>query len=394
MVLPLIILILGGLGHAVLWAALVNRVHSFGIERRWVDLMTLLCGVALVSIAILVGVVLFLTPDGAKYQWARNVAWVYLAGCSVMCIVAAFQRLRFAYHSERYGALVKNHTSRIDLRKETSAPLAAPGFARWLTRLPGNEVFEVCLQEKQIAIPRLTCPHAGLRIAHLADFHMSGRITKPYFERIVKHVNRSEPDLIAITGDLVERNSCLAWIPDTFARLRAPGGVYYVLGNHDRHVDESQLHKRLAESGLIYLGGTWREVIIRNMPVILAGNELPWYTPAADLSDCPPHDAAGLPLRILLAHSPDQFEWAKKNDSDLMLAGHNHGGQIRLPILGAILAPSKHGVRYAAGTFRSGNTVMHVSRGTACLTPVRYNCPAEIAILNLISAPEADTAPH
>ena len=70
-----------------------------------------------------------------------------------------------------------------------------------------------------------------------------------------------------------------------------------------------------------------------------------------------------------------------------MLAGHNHGGQVRLPFVGAILAPSRHGVRYAAGAFRSGNTVMHVSRGTSCLTPLRYNCPPEIALLILRRVP-------
>jgi predicted MPP superfamily phosphohydrolase len=212
---------------------------------------------------------------------------------------------------------------------------------------------------------------------------MSGRITKAYFEQVVEQVNRCEPDMVAITGDLVERNACLSWIPDTFGRLRAAGGVYYVLGNHDRHVDVARLHGMMADAGVVHLGGTWRQTTVRGVSVVLAGNELPWYPPAADLSDCPPHDGDGLPVRIVLAHSPDQFGWAQKHEVDLILAGHNHGGQVNLPLVGAILAPSKHGVRYASGAFRAESTVMHVSRGTACLTPVRYNCPAEIAILVL-----------
>ena len=383
--LSLLILFFGAIGHAVLWTMLVNRVHAFGIDRRWIDLATMLCAVAMVAIAAVIAIVLFMTSAASGLEWARNAAWFYLAGCTLVCVFTAVQRIRFAYHPERCGVL-KNHTKRVDLERETETPLAAPGVAGWLSRLPGNQVFEVYVQEKHLEVPRLAPNHAGLRIAHISDFHMSGRITKAYFERIADHVNRCEPDLIAITGDLVEHNRCLDWIPDTFGRLRAPGGVYYVLGNHDRHVDESLLHERLAESGLVYLGGKWRQVTIRGTPTVLAGNELPWYTPAANLHDCPPHEAAGLPLRILLAHSPDQFAWAQENDIDLMLAGHNHGGQICLPWLGPIVAPSKHGVRYAAGTFRAGNTVMHVSRGTACLTPVRYNCPAEIAILKLSGA--------
>jgi predicted MPP superfamily phosphohydrolase len=301
----------------------------------------------------------------------------------MLCIVAIVQRWWLAFHPERRGILAENHTTTIDLRREAPCALAAPGVADWLSRLPGNQVFQLCIQEKQLPVPRLSSQHAGLRIAHISDLHMCGRITKAYFERVVEHVNQCEPDIVAITGDLVERNACLDWIPDTFGRLRAPGGVYYVLGNHDKHVDEERLHSMLQDAGLIYIGGAWRQTTVRGTPLVLAGNELPWYPPAADLSDCPSQDGAGLPVRIVLAHSPDQFAWARGHEVDLILAGHNHGGQVNLPLLGAVLAPSKHGVRYAAGAFRAEKTVMHVSRGTACLTPVRYNCPAEIAILVL-----------
>jgi predicted MPP superfamily phosphohydrolase len=128
------------------------------------------------------------------------------------------------------------------------------------------------------------------------------------------------------------------------------------------------------------------QATVQNTPLVLAGNEVPWYRPAADLRDSPAHDASGLPLRIVLAHSPDQFDWASANDVDLMLAGHLHGGQVRLPLLGAITSPSLHGVRYASGTFRSGNTVLHVSRGVSSLSPLRWNCPPEIALLTLRSA--------
>jgi len=383
MMLLLLGLVLGGIGHAVVWTALVNRIHGLGLERRWIDLLTILCGVALVAIPIAIAAALFAFADSPAVRVGRGAAWLYLAASSVACVAALLQRLRFAWHPERYGTLIGNHTTHINLRNETRAPLAAPGISDWLSRLPGNQVFEVRLQEKHLALPRLTAQHEGLRLAHLSDLHMSGRITKVYFERIVEHVNRCEPDLVAITGDLVERDACLDWIPDTLGRLRARAGVYYVLGNHDRHVEESRIHAALADAGLIYLGGQWRQITIGGTPVILAGNEMPWYGPAADLSGCPARDSAGLPLRIVLAHSPDQFGWAQEHDVDLMLAGHNHGGQVRFPILGPVLAPSLHGVRYAAGAFRAGNTVMHVSRGTACLTPVRYNCPAEIALLVL-----------
>jgi predicted MPP superfamily phosphohydrolase len=84
-----------------------------------------------------------------------------------------------------------------------------------------------------------------------------------------------------------------------------------------------------------------------------------------------------------LSHSPDQIHWAREHRFDLMLAGHTHGGQIRIPGLGTVIAPSKYGAKYASGAFYVPPTVLHVSRGVAGLTPVRWNCPPEIAKLVL-----------
>jgi predicted MPP superfamily phosphohydrolase len=82
---------------------------------------------------------------------------------------------------------------------------------------------------------------------------------------------------------------------------------------------------------------------------------------------------------------PGQFAFARDNAFDLMLAGHTHGGQIRLPGLGALISPSWHGWHYASGVFHEPPTVMHVSRGISGKQPIRLNCPPEIAILMLTS---------
>jgi predicted MPP superfamily phosphohydrolase len=216
---------------------------------------------------------------------------------------------------------------------------------------------------------------------------MSGRITRRYFERVVEETNALNANIVAITGDIVERDPCIDWIPETLGRLRADSGVYYVLGNHDRQVNIERLKKVLADVGLMHLGAECCQLSIRGVPIVLGGNELPWFEPASNFDDVPRHDESGLPLRILLAHSPDEFKWAQAREVDLILAGHLHGGQVRLPLFGAILAPSRYGVRYAHGVFTAGNTVLHVSRGAGSLTPLRYNCPPEISLLTLISMP-------
>ncbi len=377
----LTLLAFGALGHAILWVALVNRLHAISIQRKLMHFLTGLCGLAvtLIPLAVAVGV---LRGDGIL----RNAAWSYVAVCAFICVLGLAHRLHLLLHPERSGTILSNHTSHYRAADRHDVPLAAPGIPAWLSRLPGNQVLNITVHEKQLAIPRLAAGHDGLRIVHLSDLHMSGRITKPYFESVVDEVNGTQPDVVAITGDLVERTHCIDWIPDTLGRLRAPGGVYYVLGNHDKKVDIDRLNRALANAGLIHVGGTCRQITVRDTPLVIAGNELPWFGPAADMTNCPAHDSNGLPLRIVLAHSPDRFDWAQAHDVDLILAGHNHGGQIRLPLLGAILSPSLHGVRYAAGAFRGGNTVLHVSRGTASLTPIRWNCPPEIAVLILRAA--------
>lgn len=390
MTVPLmILLLLGFVGHVVLWASVVCRVHGLAMRRRWVDLATLLCGAAMAVIPLAVGGIFWrLRQDEVTSGWriAAAVAWCYVLFGALYLVLSAARRWRLARHAERRGTLLANHTTHLDLHQLADAPLTAPGLSTWLCRLPGNQTLQVQFHEEQLRIPRLPAAGDGLRIVHLSDLHMSGRIAKRYFREVIERVNEWQADLVAVTGDLVENETCVDWIPDTLGRLRAPGGVYYVLGNHDRRVDQQRLHSVLAQTNMVHLGGTWRQVAVRDMPLVLAGNELPWYSRAADLTECPPSDDTGLPLRILLAHGPDQFAWAQQHNVDLMLAGHNHGGQVRLPLLGAILAPSKSGVRYASGVFQAGSTVMHVSRGMSSKAPIRWNCPPEASLLILRSA--------
>jgi uncharacterized protein len=387
MQIPLVmLLVLGAVGHVVFWVAIVNRLHGLGINRLAVNALTLLCAIALAAIPPLATVAVLpglLDREALVSEAVTSMMWTYLIGCTAVAIVATAQRAYWLFHAERRDLLLANHTTRIDFSAKPTAVLTAPGIPYLLSRLPGNEALTILVQEKRLAIPRWIAGAGRMRIAHLSDLHMSGRITRCYFERVVEEVNCCEPDLIALTGDLIERPMCLDWVPETLGRLRAPGGIYFVLGNHDRHAGAAQVIAALEAAGLMHLGGKWRRLCIGNTPLILAGNELPWFPPAADISDCPPRDANGLPLRIVLAHSPDQFRWAQANDVDLLLAGHVHGGQVCLPVLGPILAPSFHGVRYAGGMFRGRDTVLHVSRGTSSLTPLRWNCPPEIAILDL-----------
>jgi predicted MPP superfamily phosphohydrolase len=388
----IVLLLIAAAGHAVLWIALVNRLHGLAMKRTVMNALTALCGlaVALIPLVVAAALVLHWPPKhslGVERAGSANLAaWSYVALCAVIGIAAAAHRLWLWSHAERRGALISNHTERARLQPHNASSLLSPGVPALLGRLPGNQVVDLQVRVKQLAIPNLPPKLVGLRIAHLSDLHMSGRIAKSYFEQVAACVNESDPDLIAITGDIVERNACIDWIPDTLARLRAPGGVHYVLGNHDRKVDKRWLTIALAEAGLVHLGGQTRTVKLRNHDVLLAGNELPWHGRPPEVAEASDTHGPGHVLRVVLTHTPDQFGWAQANNFDLMMAGHTHGGQVCLPYRGAVLVPSLHGARYAEGVFRAGRTVMHVSRGTASLSPLRYNCPPEIAVLVLQSA--------
>jgi predicted MPP superfamily phosphohydrolase len=280
------------------------------------------------------------------------------------------------------AVLRSNHTATFDLRHELLGQLATKGLGHVYLRLPGNQSLTLAVHEKLLELPRLPPALDGLSIAHLSDLHFTGRVSKAYFEEVIRRTNELDCDLIALTGDLVDKTDCLAWVPDTLGKLRARHGVYFILGNHDLRTDHHRLRTMLTEAGATDLSGRWLAREIRGQRVILAGNELPWIQPAADMDSCRSEENPGC-FRLLLAHTPDQIGWARRHDFDLMLAGHTHGGQIRLPVVGPILAPSLYGVRYASGTFHLPPTVMHVSRGISGLQPIRWNCPPELARLVL-----------
>jgi len=256
----------------------------------------------------------------------------------------------------------------------------------FLVRLPGNQMLQLDVAEKAVQVPRLAEALDRLAIVHLSDFHFTGRVGRAYFEEVVRLANQLDPDLVAITGDLVDNSECIDWIPDTLGKLTSRHGTCFILGNHDLYVDTDRLRRTLSEAGLVDLGGRWIEMRVRGQPVILAGNELPWIPPAADLEHAPPHAPDGGPLRIVLAHTPDQLRWARARDVDLLLAGHTHGGQIRFPLVGPILSATRLGAGYSSGVFHVPPTILHVTRGVSGRFPVRLNCPPEIARLVLRTA--------
>jgi len=382
----LLLLLAALLGHAFVWVAMVNRVNAAAMPRWIVQLLTFIGGVALVCVplgfgwwTLRAGVDLF---GDFRLQLLPQSMLLYLGTCwAASVLTVGWWFWRYVLHQK--PAVLRYHRRRTVRLGAAASPECDRPAHHFLVHLPGNEILHLDMSERAIEVPRLSAALDGLSIVHLSDLHFTGRVAKVYFEEIVRHVNETDPDLVAITGDLIDDSELIDWMPDTLGRLRSRYGVYSVLGNHDRRVDVKRLRRTLEDSGVVDLGGRWRTVEIRGEQVILAGNELPWFAPAADMDACPPRSEDGRPLRIVLTHSPDQLAWAQAYDVDLLLAGHTHGGQIRIPLIGPILSPTREGVRYASGVFHAPPTIMHVTRGVSGELPIRLNCPPEMSHLVL-----------
>ena len=160
-------------------------------------------------------------------------------------------------------------------------------FAKLLDWFPGNEAATLAIDRKRLAVPRLPAELEGLTIAHISDLHMTGRVGAKYFDYVADQVNSLRPDVIAITGDLIEKEACWPWLESSLCRLCAPLGVYFILGNHDDFIDAARTRKLLADAGLVCLSGRWVRADWNGAAVLVGGNELPWMAPAASLAELP-----------------------------------------------------------------------------------------------------------
>jgi len=383
----ILLLVLATIGHGFIWVALVNRSHAVGMPQGLCHVLTAL--MFLLAAGIPVAVVWTLWTVGIDRTLVHITTSpfrslpIYLGACSAAGVWAVAQ---WTWRTIWPGIRRPERYCRSRRSRLVPAP-GTPGLraadASLLARLPGNDALWLEEVDRGLELPRLPEALEGLSILHLSDLHWSGLVGKSYFVELVRRCNLRQPDLVAISGDIIDNEACLDWIPDTLAKLQARWGAYFVLGNHDRRVNSARLRRRLEEAGLVDLGGRWVEVEVRGQRIVLAGNEVPWFGPAAELGSAPPSSLHGGPLRIALAHCPDQLAWARREEVDLFLVGHTHGGQVCFPGIGPIFAPCLHGVCYIRGSFLAPPTVMHVTQGISAELPFRFRCLPEAAMLML-----------
>lgn len=382
-----LILLFALLGHGYFWIGIVNRLHGWPGPHRLVDVLTL---VGLLLFLVLPVVVVWqIWTSGSSFLAGGTSAPIwYMSRTYVLTMVFVglgnlLARAVGGWCEDDPRTVISKSRRVVDSPPRVGSQLLVGTYSRLLALVPYNQILQLAVDEKRLVIPRLPPELSGLRIAHVSDFHLTGRIARQWYVDIVDAINSQGADVIMITGDIIENESCHPWLNE-LGSLRAKYGVYFVLGNHDFYIDADRTVSDLTKLGLIHMGGKSLTAKWNNYPVVIAGNELPWRRELPDLTAFDSLEPR--PFRLILMHTPDQFDWACASRADLALAGHTHGGQVCFPILGAVASPSLYGTRFAGGTFKRGNTVMHVTRGISGETPMRWLCPPEIAVLELVQS--------
>lgn len=377
-----LLLVVGLLGHALLWIEFINHTHATRMP-RWAVWWLTLFGFGALGIGPLLLLALWWEGAiGSTYRSLSPAVYYY----SVLCVLSALllgplavlhRRRAKLSNARQVGADLYNLGHALQLRIEGSP------VSRLMNLVPGNQALWLEVTQKQLHIPTLPPELDGLRLCHITDLHFTGRIPRRFFEDVVERANALAPDVMLVTGDIIDKSRCFDWLPRTLGKLRARFGCYYILGNHDLRVPGDRLRAILEECQLVNVSNRAMLLDIRGATILLAGNVLPWFPPAANMAHGPLMPGQRPHLRLLLSHSPDQYAWAKAYQFDLVLAGHNHGGQIVFPVVGPVAVPSRHGVKYASGLFYEGRTLLHVSRGVSSELPLRWRCPPEVALLEL-----------
>ena len=255
----------------------------------------------------------------------------------------------------------------------------------------GNTALE--LNTYTVTSARLPESFDGYRIAHVSDLRNAEMGEDN--EKLLAMLREVDPDMIAITGDIIDSRNTNVEIALQFAQEAVKiAPCYYVSGNHEARVNEyEELKNGLISAGVIILEDAQTEISIEGQTITLIGVNDPSFQTDYLFGDSETVMNSkltelytdGEAFTILLSHRPELFDAYAEHDVDLVLSGHAHGGQFRLPFIGGVVAPNQ-GLfpEYDAGVYTDGNTNMLVSRGVGnSILPFRINNRPEVILIEL-----------
>lgn len=279
--------------------------------------------------------------------------------------------------------LISTGVQRFDMRGEIIAHegMTTSGIKGLLNK--ANEMYDLEIVTHELRLRNLPPAFEGFSLIQLSDLHNAAFSSAEFMRRYIDITLRLDPDLIALTGDYqtfpkdVEATAALLAPIGKWSQEKRNGrGVVAILGNHDREAGEDHVIYALRRAGIPVLLNEHITLEKREAGLCIAGVRDPW-SGRADLDRAlygvPPGTST-----ILLAHVPDYLEQFAGDRVDLQLSGHNHGGQIKVPVIGALLVSSRFSRRYVEGFYKLKGTVMYVSRGIGGKPPIRLGSKPEI----------------
>jgi uncharacterized protein len=287
-------------------------------------------------------------------------------------------------------------SSRLTRRRFLKATLwGAAGLALYAGEV---ERHWIEITQHEVRVPGLAAAFDGMRIAQLSDIHMD-EYSEPFFLRhAVERINDLQPDAVFLTGDYVTKNivprkfslgaawQCANILTGLDCRAR-----YAILGNHDVIVSAAVVAEALADNGMTVLVNACLPIEREGARFWLAGLDDPVEGKPDPERAIPPaiRQIASEPV-VLMCHAPDYADKLLEHPAGKavawMLSGHTHGGQVRLPFVGALELPPM-GEKYVEGWFRFGSMQLYVNRGLGTVgVPFRFDCPPEITVFTLRAA--------
>ncbi len=239
--------------------------------------------------------------------------------------------------------------------------------------------YRLQVTRQEVRLPNLPKALDGFAIAQMTDFHRSVGVREDFLAEAVALCNAQHPDVVVLTGDFVSRDAGKApSCARALGKLKAPDGVFAVLGNHDYWTDAGKVTEALEAQGIRVLTNRNRQ--LRDGLWLVGLDDL--WAGKPDLDEA--FEGIGEDQAVVvLSHNPRGLDLVKKRPC-LVLSGHTHGGQVRIPLIPPIKVPDLRGTPYVSGWYETGRARMYINRGIGMVNPrIRIGCPPEVAVFVL-----------
>lgn len=252
---------------------------------------------------------------------------------------------------------------------------------------------EVAVEHVELSVDELPDAFENLRIVHISDIQGDQYTGREQIARYIEQVNAQQPHLVIFTGDLISYGTdYIEMSAEEFARVEAVYGTFAVVGDHDYWAGLENVEPALESRGIELLRDENRYIPIGSDSLLLTGitqvySQRAQQEQVRKLTE-EPGDAV---LKVLASHQVSEFllQAAEDNGYRLLLAGHTHGGQVRVPLFGMTFSASDLETEFVEGLYQSGDLLVNVNNGLGfTLAPVRYNAPPAVTVITLSDSQE------